>query len=255
MDDTAAQVASEQEPVASMDVLRSIGFQPQGAVELGGLAFDFGNLTLCAIQCQNRSFIEAVVLSGFYVSPNGRRAFELQHEMRVEEPSRESVLAHLAWAVDQISRQAPFEPALPAPWLEQGRANRHLLPWVRQLMELEEERRLFDARPNCHVEREWMRVAIRTLLRFTQAALFVDSVVVQFDGSVLRFDAEGLACAMPASGSAWQTPVRVSAAALSALQQRLPPVVNVDVWQGCLIVGRVRLPLLRGRGEDGTPGA
>lgn len=228
-----------RDPVDSIAVLESVGFRPDKDHGPNILVYDFGTFQLRATRCLTPLFADVVMLHGIYASRNTMS--EVEHEMPAEESSREVVLAHVAWTVDRIGR-GPFQPAIPAPWLEDGRSHVHLLPWERRRLEWQREQAVYRRRPNCDVGREWMRVCINTLARFSQEAPQSRHVTVHFDGHILSFSADRLRCAMAATGLAWPKRFSVTAWDLGNLQQRLTKSVNVGVWNGELVIGRVRVP-------------
>ena len=60
----------------------TLGFEPVSEGANRSLEFDFGNLRLGATRCLNFSFVDIVLLSGVFVSGDGRRVRELSHQMR-----------------------------------------------------------------------------------------------------------------------------------------------------------------------------
>jgi hypothetical protein len=234
--------ASGAPSVDTWDVLVSLGFHEDQSDWMHSFCYSFGNFKLNALRCTNRWFVDIVLLSG--VMTDGRSLADVHGELRLKEESRERVLAHVAWTLDQ-SAGGTFVPLTPTPWLEEGRAHQDLLPWVRERREYEEQQAIFRARPHCIVAREWMRLGIKTLRAFAETADTDQLVIVAFDGSALSFRAPALACIMAAEGQAWVESVSVRADAFAETPRRLKRFVEVGVWAGALAVGPVSYPLVR----------
>jgi hypothetical protein len=207
---------------------------------MGAFYFHFGNFKLAALRCTNLSFVDIVLLTGVL---GGRGTLtEVHGEVRAQEESREVVLAHVAWVLDNAAGST-FIPAISAPWLDEGRAHRHLLSWVRERREYKEKQALFRARPHCVVARDWMRVGISTLRDFVAHADPTELITVAFDGEALSFRAPGLTCIMAAQGEQWPEAVRVQTERMLDLPKRLEPTVVVGLWEGALTIGRNNYPL------------
>jgi hypothetical protein len=134
----SAAIAAPQ--IRTWDVLRSLGFEPDTgtmADDVGALAKDFGNFTCKAIHCLSPRFAHVVVLSGVMRTP--RTITEVECEMPQSLDSRELGVAWVTWCLDEHAGGA-FFPTVPTPWLAEGRAWRHLLPWEKERAERAQER-------------------------------------------------------------------------------------------------------------------
>src|SRR5262245_61363317 len=106
--------------VTTWDVLVAVGFREDPSDGLPSFCFDFGNFKLSALQCTNRWFVDIVLLTGVLM---GRGTLsEVHGEIRAQEESREAVLAHVAWVLDQAAG-GWFQPKIPTAWLDEGRAH------------------------------------------------------------------------------------------------------------------------------------
>lgn len=217
--------------IATWDVLRSLGFEPDPGVmsdEKPGLSYDFGNFKLAASHVLNRSFVPVVLFSG--VLRTSRSLAEVRFEMARQVESREQCAAMIAWNLDRAAGGA-FEPAPDVPWLNEGRQNQDTLPWRRDLA-------AYQARPSCTVGRDWLRLALKTLTEMIAAAPDEAPVVFGFDGAVLTMKCTGQMVALAGEGSAWPTQYVVPARNLRRFPKRLARErIVVSVWDGRLTIG------------------
>lgn len=194
--------------------------------------FRSGNLELQALQVTNLYCRPEFFLTGKADERHHQRIQFIELSMPIEVDSFEQGVAWIAYAVN-----ARFVPVKPIPWLEQGRLWRHHLPWER-------ERAARRARPQCVVERDWFRVAAKSLTHMAVGADHMAEAVFTFDGSVLTVRAGGMLLPMPAEGSAWPQDYAVRLADLRLLPKRLMrPRIGVSVWEGKLTLDRLSLEL------------
>lgn len=116
--------------VPTYEVLTSLGFLPDVSLMSdppGGLRMDFGNVKLTAIHCLSRRFANVVQLGGVMEPPGSLVLVECEMPQVVK--SKELGIAWVTWCLDSHAH-GEFQPAKPAPWLIEGRRNRHLLPWA-----------------------------------------------------------------------------------------------------------------------------
>ena len=133
--------------------------------------------------------------------------------------------AWIVWNLDRHSDHGDFKSARPVDWIEDGRENRKLLPWVKSMAE-------FNSRPQCIVQRDWLRLALRTLGEYLASLPDTTGIVFRFDGSVLsvRFDKKVIA--LPGEGSPWTVCFRVEAGTLRRLPKRLMRErIGVSIWE------------------------
>jgi hypothetical protein len=117
---------------------------------------------------------------------------EVLCEMPQEVESREQAIAWVTWCLDD-NWDGKFQPKFPLPRLEEGRKHRILLPWERDRIAL-------AARPQCQVDRDWMRVALNKLGPYLKSASDDAKVTFEFDGNVLKIQHSDGTLAMPATG-------------------------------------------------------
>jgi hypothetical protein len=115
-----------------------------------GLSFDFGNLILRASSC--RKLLAGIVLfTGVSKTPRSLGQVHFEMPRRIE--SIKKCAAWIVWNLDQFSE---FRENHHIAWVEEGRKNQRLLPWVMSMAK-------WGARPQCMVKRDWLRLALKTL--------------------------------------------------------------------------------------------
>lgn len=215
------------------DLLVSLGFMPvtdEYTDQQPGYRYDFGNMVLRAKQIANLQLHPTMQFSGRWATPD--RIGTIDFALLLEVESYEQGVAILAFNIGD-----DFTPSRSTPWLEQGRAWEAHLPGKREM-------RLFRARPQCHVEADWFRVAAKKLRLIGETADQTKSCTVSFQDGVLKFDLSDTAVAMPATGSPWPMKFHLKAAALVHLSKRTPPIgVGLGVWQGRMTIGNRLIPL------------
>lgn len=112
------------------EILVSVGFEKDDTITSdppGGLSFDFGAFRLFASHCLGPNFRPAISFSG--VLRTTRAITDVSFLIPDNVVSREQVIAMLAYYLD---RQLPGELLIEglAPWLQEGRENKQLLPWL-----------------------------------------------------------------------------------------------------------------------------
>lgn len=211
--------------LATMDVLRDFGFEPNRGPDYGfdeSLVFDFGNFKLDADLGLNRHFRKVVFFSGNWST--GREMGLIEFELPCKVESRELCAALIAYRIGD----APAE----AGWLSEGRQNQDLLPWKIELA-------AYNARPHCTVQRDWLRLALRTLA--SQLASMGDEapVLLDFKDRVLSILCAGKVIALPGEGASWTHQVMIPAGNLRHLPKRLlNKEVSVAVWESRLSIDR-----------------
>lgn len=204
--------------VSTWDCLVSLGFVVDPDVisdHKPGLSYSFGKFKLTAGHMPNLHFRNVVVLGGILSTRNSIGM--IHNEMAVELESPEQGMAWLSCTLDQAA-DGNFKPAFEPAWLEIGRQNQHLLPWIRQQALM---LAAYEARPRCLVSREWLRLGLKKLTE-QMATVNDDALVIFcFDGSVLRIRCEGKIIPMPAEGTSWQHAYSIPVAKLNWLPKRL----------------------------------
>lgn len=172
------------------------------------------------------------------IMASSREIALVEFEMPRAIESREQGIAWVTWALDQHATGG-FQPVLPADWLETGRSYRELLPW-------EQEFAAYKARPHCHVDRDWARMALRKLKEALDAADADADVTFHFDGQILRIWCGDTLVPVPASGTEWQSQFALSAGRLRHLPKRLTRVsAEFGIWEERLTIGTRSYPGVR----------
>jgi len=236
-------------PVSTWELLRDLGFAEDQRVFsdlLPGLSFDFGNFKLSASAVTNLLGAQIVLLSGAMFTERTARQVECQLPRQVE--SLEQGVAWVVWCLDDAA-WGTFEPRIAPPWLAEGRRHRHLLPWERA----REAFAAYAVRPRCEVERDWAKVALKTLEQQLATVDEETHVIFSFDGTVLKILCPGKVIAVAAEGLPWAQQYSIKAGILRSLPKRLMRShISVSVWKAGLTIGhRTYYPLV-GIVEAGT---
>lgn len=205
--------------------LFDFGFTPkEGGISC--LVYNFGNFKLFASRVMNMRIEDVILFTGVLATP--RSVSEVDFEMPLRVGSREECAA---WIVCHLDRAAPedvFVPKRETEWITEGRQHESLLPWVRDLA-------AYEARPHCTVQRDWLRVALKTVQRIVDEAGDEAPVIFAFDGAVLTLWCAGKTVAFPAEGTAWPTRYSLPAKPLRRLPKRLMrDTLGVSFWNGRL---------------------
>ena len=132
----------------TMDCLRNLGFV-EGRNEAGSscLVYNESGMVLHATEQVGLYLRPEVTISGVVATP--RTLSMLNESLPVEVESPELALAWLSWAIRRVAESFPS-------LVDPGRAYWHLLPWV-------QKQAAYAARPACTAQREWVRIAIKSL--------------------------------------------------------------------------------------------
>ncbi|HEY5378171.1 MAG TPA: hypothetical protein VIJ78_01375 [Pseudolabrys sp.] len=185
--------------------------------------YDFGNLRLTAAEVMSDGLRPCFHLGGVQRGANSIGMVDF--EMPVEIESYEQGVAWIWYGVGE-----KFEPRIPTSWLAEGQAWKKHLPWIRRMRD-------YERRPQCLVEKNWFRVAIKKLRPLAATASESDLVWLSFDGESLRIAACGATIVLPATGVAWGTHYAIKATALNHLPRRLTTHVPISVWNTKLSIG------------------
>jgi hypothetical protein len=195
-----------------------------------GYHYDFGNLVLHVSQVTNEYLRQTMLFTGTAYSPRSIGSVEFSLPLDVE--SYEQGVALIAYNIGQ-----DFKPTRPTPWLLLGRMWEEHLPGRREL-------RLFQQRPQCNVEADWFRVAVKKLMACGENAAEGAYFSVSFAGNVLTVALPDQQLVMPATGKDWPQAYQCLASGLRHLPRRTPSIgVSVSIWDGCLTIGRLQLPV------------
>lgn len=224
---------SEAKSLRTYEALTEMGFRPDASVlseGVEGLSFDFGNFKLLASFVTNLSAQPIVLFTGVISTP--RTLVEIHFEMPQHVDSVRQCAAWVAWNLDQIAQGDEDLIARVPEWLEDGREGRGILPWVREMVE-------YEARPQCSVERGWLRFALNTLSDIVALADRDAEVRFAFDGSVLSIRCATQLVPMPAEGVQWEHSYTIPAGRLRRLPKRFTRAqLEVSVYNEMLHIGR-----------------
>jgi len=220
----------DEATIPTWEFLRRLGFQPDSKVisdVMPGLSFDFGYLGKLSASCVASPRNGDVVLFTGTLSARGSAAlinFELSRRMT----SLKQCAAWIVWILDQFR---PFKETCHVDWVEQARQNKSLLPLVRSKGE-------YDTRPQCIVQRNWLRLALKTLSQQLSSLPDHAAIVFSFDGSVLFIRCDNKVIALPGEGIPWSVRFSVAAKSLRSLPKRFRrEIVWVSVWQSRISLG------------------
>lgn len=196
------------------DVLKEFGFLPDDSVMSDiqpGLSIDFGNLKLTASAVLSRYFKEVVMFGGVLATSHTIASVVFEIPRLIE--SREVCAALLTWFLDKHAGQI-FEPQNKVDWLEMGRENRRLLPWII-------EKEAYDVRPQCSADKEITRATLKALAKIAEQMLPDEKAWFSFDGEVLKIRAGKELLAIAAHGKPWSNQYGLNADQLTKPPRRL----------------------------------
>ncbi|MCA9168128.1 MAG: hypothetical protein KDB23_10690 [Planctomycetales bacterium] len=207
---------------STWDALLLCGFQRYSDPEYGPtLRYDFGGFELQAVIYSHPLLDQVVSFGGCFSTPRTLSAYEFDVPASVG--SYEEVMAHIAWRLYRSEWRFTLGPPW---WIEVGRENYHLLPWERQRAETEAARDLkaliWAVRPNCTVERVFLRQAIKTLHGNVRGMKSTATVTFDCDGTVLQIKSHASpTIAVAAIGSIWPSQFEVQVEQVARLPKRL----------------------------------
>ena len=217
------------------ELLVQLGFTPYQASftdQQPGYLYDFGNFQLQTVQVLGSSFRPVMLFSGVLATP--RTVREIRFEVSLDIDSAELLVAMIAYGLGDN-----FEPEIHPAWLDTGRRNRHLLPWVRRQQE-------YELRPKCHIDADWYRIAAKKLIAIGQASDSADAVKLTLKNQVLRFEAGKQLVAIPVPDADWPATYALSAIGLLNLSKGAGPRgVGMVVYDDHLRVGGREIPLAK----------
>ena len=235
----SAVTPSGDAKLSTWALLLELGFTVKPDCLCPTLSYDFGNLTLDAGEVVTDRFAPVIQLTGVF---GGARSFGMiEYQVPRELDSREQGLALLAYCLDHHAGNPTFRPQKPASWLDAGRLHQGLLPWERAAAVARAE---YESCPRCWVDREWLRLGLKTLNDRLAEMKDADCVSFDFDGEQLAIHATGKRILLPAEGDAWPKRCTVPVASLRQLPKRLRRAhVVVEVDKAGLVIDRNVFPL------------
>jgi hypothetical protein len=219
--------------IRTIDVLRGLGFQSDSTVtsdEGPGLSFDFGGIRLRA-GAYRKWLAEIVLITG--VLATSRSFAQIHFEMPRYVDSAHFVTAWIVWHLDQHSE---FRKVQNLSWVEDGRNHQGLLPWVKSMAE-------WGARPQCTVDRDWLRLALKTLADYALILPDDACVLFTFDGSVFASKCDGKVIALACEGASWGVSFKAQVGALRRLPKRLMREdIGISIWESSISIGNRAYP-------------
>ncbi len=215
------------------DALRDLGFQPDDKVisdARPGLGYDFGNIKLCANWVLNLRFTEVVLFTGVLTSR--RSGAEVIFEMPRLIESRELCAAWIVYNLDKYSDNRTFTPLRNVEWVLEGRKNLNILSLEKKRAELMRQQEVINTHKPCTVEREWIKLALKSLEKYLKEVEDTEPVEISFDGKALSFKVGKNNVIITAEGSPWKTAFSLPAGKLRQLPKRFTKsyiYVSVDV--------------------------
>ena len=224
---------NEAETIATWDLLQDLGFQPDDEVVYShvrpGLSFDFGNFKLAASCLVTMRFAEVVVFNGILKTP--RTIGEVDFEMPRRVTCQEQCAAWIVWHLDGFAEGGVFIPVREVEWVIEGRKSKYLLPWVIDLT-------AYNARPQCSVQRDWLRLALKTLSGHLAKVANESPVKLSFDGEVLSIRCAEKVVVLTGEGLPWPQDFTIPAGKLLNLPKRLMHEhIGVSIWESRLTIG------------------
>jgi hypothetical protein len=220
--------------IATTDLLVRLGFAAtDDAMSDTGICYvrDFGNLQLRAIECMTLGG-NRVMLSGTLVTP--RSLAQINFELPARLASFELGVALMTHYLRDGA-----DLAVPPDWIADGVLWGDLLPW-------RADRLAYAGRPQCFVELDWFRLAMRKLRSLPEDVPDNDTTTFKFDGSMLDIaGGSGFRLLLPATGTRWASDYRIETRRLRALPKRCTRSAGyVGIWEDRLGIGNFSCALL-----------
>ena len=167
----------------------------------------------------------------------------IEYELPAVVSSTEQGLAFLAYAIDNQFGSKGFEAKLTPQWLTEGRTFKAYLPWE---MEVAKAKAEAVRRPHCTVERDWLRLGLKTLGEKLEGQSSQGEVDFNFDGVFFSIGGPGPPLLLPATGEKpWPNSIRVRISKLTLLPRRImSPHVAITIYPDSLKIDRVWIPRL-----------
>jgi len=226
--------------VATWDLLLDLGFvldaEPQSPFVTRGLIYDFGSFQLRAHRLVSlRAFAEVVLFEGIIATH--RTVTEVNFEAPTQLQSREQCIAILAYYLEKPCGSF-FHPERGTSWLIEGRQYPHLLPWAIEAAERERELAPYRARPQCVVQRDWAKLALKTLSLYLADMIDETPLVLSFADSVLTMRCGKKIIALAGVGQAWSKRYTMPVGPLrQPIKRFVRDNVEVSIWEGKLRIG------------------
>lgn len=217
------------------NVLEQLGFTPTERLiteKQPSYFFDFGNLKLEAAQVTNFKFKSVFTLSGVQRSEDSMRVVDFEIPLELE--SYEHGVAWLWWGLNGGSlaiAHRTFDPDIEPTWYSDGERWQDRLPWIKRMIE-------HKARPQCVVERDWLKVVSKKLRTLAVDAHEARLVSCCFDGTFLEIVVDGKVWKIQGWGKPWPGNVYVLHNDMVwATKRFMKPMVSLSVWEEKLTIG------------------
>jgi hypothetical protein len=231
--DTAALSPALDTRMSTRELLVDLGFKAvvaEYADQQPGYQYDFGNFILEASQVTGKYFQSEIYFAGILSTAREHGTVEFSLPLYVE--SYEQGVALIAHNIGKR-----FIPIRVTPWLILGRMWEEHLPSRREM-------RLYAQRPQCHVEAEWFRVAVKKLMEHGSQANETQVFKVSFLSGVLKFELPSQNLVMPGTGKDWRDECICFSKGLVHLSKRTPSEgITLGVWKSHLSIGRLSLKI------------
>lgn len=195
--------------IPTWDLLLTLGFTVAGHKRL---IYDFGNFKLTAGDLINLRMQPVIYFTG--VMCTSRTIVEVDFQLPRQIKSLELCVALIVYYLDKAASNGIFSPTRDVAWLTEGRKNKNLLPW-------NIDQATYMARPRCTVQRNWLRVALKTLQDWISSENKDAILEISFDGSGLSFKCGRKTIVLPGEGQLWVNYYTIPLCKLMNLPKRL----------------------------------
>ena len=218
--------------IATVDALQTFGFVMVAEPKFGfetQLVYDLAGTKLHADICLDKYERPNLYFSGIW--DTGRTLGMTEFTMPCRLASHEQCAALLAYHLGDYSHTAGD----PEPeWLVTGRQRRDLLPWT---IDAAARHATYDALPKCFVERNWLRMALKTLAAHISEKGDATPVTFGFMDDILSISWGDQRTVVSAKGKPWPQSVVISSHDLRTLPKRL---IGDEI---CILVGDTHLSI------------
>lgn len=236
--------------ISTWEGLKELGFIDVVDDQLAELipmrSYRLGKLKLRASLTVTWYMAQIVVLHAEYFSARSFGMVDDEYPLKVE--SLDQLAAFVADTARKVMDEEDIDGPLPL-WFQHGLQNKHLLPEQQAIAE-------YEARPHCWAEREWVKLALKSLEKHLTQIDDETAVAFSFDGSLLTIRCGDHVSPIPAVGKAWPTTYTLAAKHLRRLPGRLRRnrSVHVGVWEDSLEISMHRFaPIVPRYTPEPTP--
>lgn len=216
--------------VVTWTALQSLGFMPEhDFYGCPAMSFDFGSFKLQAVLMKNLQMRDVVSFSG--VVSTSRTICMIEYDMPLRVDSVEQCAAWIAWHIQRVlPRREKIIPADHMELLILGMQHQDSLPWER-------DKAAYRSRPQCYVERAWLRQALKSIKENIQGSDPNLMISIAFDGRVLSFQSAKWIVPMPAIGESWPNQYEIKVCDFYFPSRLMQETIHVSVWKESLSLG------------------